>query len=542
MSLLSLTPAEAAPPVSRSRAVVHWAGLLVVLLAECVLLGAFFDASTLVRDGGWWGGLAEQTKVLSWLATSTVTGLLIFGTAQLRERRLSLRERVRCPRVSWWLLIVHFVGFIAFALVTGGITSGGLQHTQEASALLLIWLGAGLFTLLSWTAAVLPGTGFGVVLASAVIGLVAWLMGGCTLQFWAVLKYAVFAEVRALLSLLVTDVVCEPDTATLGTSTFRATVGSGCSGCEGIGLIWVCLGLYLWCYRRDLRWPWALLLLPVGTALVWVANTLRITVLICLGTWVSPDIALGGFHSQAGWLTFNAIALGLIAVTQRGRFFARNAAAAPERAENPAAPFLAPLLVLVAATMLTSALSDDFDVFYPLRVVVVGSVLLLFRPAYKGWLWSWSWQAVGIGGVAFVLWMALEYFRGAPSDEGLRTGLASLPTGWAVAWVVVRVVGSVVTVPLAEELGFRGYLLRRLVSADFREVSPAQFTWAAVIVSSALFGLLHGRWLAGMLVGLLYALALYRRGRVGDAVLAHAVTNGLIAAYVLATRTWSLWC
>jgi hypothetical protein len=30
-------------------------------------------------------------------------------------------------------------------------------------------------------------------------------------------------------------------------------------------------------------------------------------------------------------------------------------------------------------------------------------------------------------------------------------------------------------------------------------------------------------------------------GRLGDAVLAHAVTNALIVAYVLATGTWSLW-
>jgi membrane protease YdiL (CAAX protease family) len=55
------------------------------------------------------------------------------------------------------------------------------------------------------------------------------------------------------------------------------------------------------------------------------------------------------------------------------------------------------------------------------------------------------------------------------------------------------------------------------------------------------FGALHGRWLAGTLAGLCYALALYRRGRLGDAVLAHATTNALIAADVLATGTWSLW-
>ena len=38
-----------------------------------------------------------------------------------------------------------------------------------------------------------------------------------------------------------------------------------------------------------------------------------------------------------------------------------------------------------------------------------------------------------------------------------------------------------------------------------------------------------------------YALAVYRRSRLADAVLAHAVTNAILAAYVCATRNWHLW-
>jgi hypothetical protein len=42
-----------------------------------------------------------------------------------------------------------------------------------------------------------------------------------------------------------------------------------------------------------------------------------------------------------------------------------------------------------------------------------------------------------------------------------------------------------------------------------------------------------GRWLAGTLDGMAYAAALYRRGRVGEALYAHMTTNALIAGYVL---------
>ena len=94
---------------------------------------------------------------------------------------------------------------------------------------------------------------------------------------------------------------------------------------------------------------------------------------------------------------------------------------------------------------------------------------------------------------------------------------------------------------MAEELAFRGFLVRRLISTDFTEVAPGQFTWASFAISSILFGALHGRWLAGTLAGLLYALALYRRRELSDSVVAHATTNTLIAIYVLATGSWSMW-
>ena len=55
-------------------------------------------------------------------------------------------------------------------------------------------------------------------------------------------------------------------------------------------------------------------------------------------------------------------------------------------------------------------------------------------------------------------------------------------------------------------------------------------------------GALHGsRWPVGMVAGSLYALALLRRGRIGDAIAAHATTNALIAVDVLAFHHWNLW-
>ena len=95
--------------------------------------------------------------------------------------------------------------------------------------------------------------------------------------------------------------------------------------------------------------------------------------------------------------------------------------------------------------------------------------------------------------------------------------------------------------PLAEELAFRGYLTRKLVSPAFETVRPGHFTWLSFVVSSALLGLLHGRWVAGTLAGMAYAGALYRRGQVAEAVYAHMTTNVLLAGYVLWFGRWSMW-
>jgi CAAX prenyl protease-like protein len=109
-------------------------------------------------------------------------------------------------------------------------------------------------------------------------------------------------------------------------------------------------------------------------------------------------------------------------------------------------------------------------------------------------------------------------------------------------WLVFRLVGSVVAGPVAEELAFRGYLTRRLIAADFRAMPPGTFSWPAFLASSALFGLTHGvNWPAATLAGMAYALVYYRRGKLSDAVLAHATTNLLLAAYALATGDWSRW-
>ena len=139
-----------------------------------------------------------------------------------------------------------------------------------------------------------------------------------------------------------------------------------------------------------------------------------------------------------------------------------------------------------------------------------------------------------------MVWIGLQR-ADVPADRTFAAGLSALPAARKFAWLMFRTAGAVLTVPVAEELAFRGYLIRKLVASDFETVPAGQFTWFSFVASSLLFGLLHQQWIAGTIAGMLFAIAFYRRGRICDAVVAHASANAILAAYVLGTHQWSLW-
>jgi exosortase E/protease (VPEID-CTERM system) len=283
---------------------------------------------------------------------------------------------------------------------------------------------------------------------------------------------------------------------------------------------------------------------------VFLANTARIVALIELGAHVDPAMAVGGFHSKAGWVLFCAIALGVAAFSRRIPWFFKPGSAgaldAAGPADNPTAGFLMPLLTVVATAMVTGMFSSSLDRFYGLRIVTAGVALVAFRAYHPFRFWPRTLDkktglAVLAGVVAFALWLALyPNIDGIISLPWLHT-FHNLGPLERTEWLVLRVVGSVLLVPMVEELAFRGYALRRLTAVEFTAVAYEDVSFKALALSSIAFGVLHQAWIAGTLVGVLYgALAKYT-GRLADAVLAHAVTNALVAFWAIGFEQWTLW-
>jgi len=173
--------------------------------------------------------------------------------------------------------------------------------------------------------------------------------------------------------------------------------------------------------------------------------------------------------------------------------------------------------------------------------VILGLLMLVrYRDKLATLDWSCSWRGPLVGVAIFLVWslaaIILEPQRAMPDK------LAAMPTALRVSWILSRMAGSILIVPIAEELAYRGFLMRRLVKADFESVSFNSVGWPALLISAIAFGVAHGTlWLPGIIAGLAYGLILMRRGRMGEAVAAHATTNALIAAGVLAGNQWQLW-
>ena len=184
---------------------------------------------------------------------------------------------------------------------------------------------------------------------------------------------------------------------------------------------------------------------------------------------------------------------------------------------------------------------------YGLSVGVVGALLLYWRREY-GELsaqlrpsWPEVRLAIAVGLAVFVLWIQLD----APWMQ-LAAPAASytpLDAQGAVIWplVVVRWIGAALLVPVMEELFWRSFLMRWFQHETFEGVAPQQVGLRAVVLSTFVFMLAHTLWLAAIVAGLAYAWLYRRTGRLWVAVIAHAVTNGALGLWVVATGNWAFW-
>jgi exosortase E/protease (VPEID-CTERM system) len=523
--------------------------LAAAFFAEKIFLNLFVDfglaqeaqgLGALVRDAQHWG-----FRFL--VAFGAAVALFTHVRGWQDMQGIASRVTASPIRVSWILVHLALVALLAplsYALYRYTATD------LSVACVVILWCAvaamAGLAALASMASLPLW------LEAARALGSIRWyaaiaaLLGSGAMQMtqklWGPTSALTFDLTRRILSPIVPTLTADPVTLVLSTGRFAVQIADMCSGLEGVGLVLAFAGSWLFFFRDEYIFPRALLLIPAGVAAIFGLNVLRIAALILIGDAGFPEVAVYGFHSQAGWIAFIAVACGLVLLSRRSPWLNRTAGHVhpTENTRNPTAVYLMPLLAILAASAISRAFASDFQFLYPLTVVAALLMFTRYRRPLAALDWGWSWRGVAVGVLVYVVWIIAA--RMFIPEHAMPAKLAAMPAAPRLFWILSRIAGSVLLVPIAEELAYRGFLMRRLMKEDFESVPFKSVSWPALTLTAIVFGAAHGAlWIPGVIAGLAFGLLLMRRGRFGEAVAAHVTANALVCFSVLGWAQWQLW-
>lgn len=221
---------------------------------------------------------------------------------------------------------------------------------------------------------------------------------------------------------------------------------------------------------------------------------------------------------------------------------------------SPVTARVAPFVVFIVITFAQDWFGAAGRYWLYLAKTLAGAWMLwAVWPVVTEMRWKLSWQAVVVGVAVFAMWVGLDDLLvrlGLPNSypKLKLSGTAWNPNetfgaGSALTWffIVVRIAGSSLVVPMLEEVFFRSFLYRYVTRVDFLSVSLGAFVLRSLLITSLVFGFEHREWLAGLLCGFAYQGLVCRMNRLGDAIAAHAITNFLLGLWVVGRGAWQFW-
>jgi uncharacterized protein len=204
-----------------------------------------------------------------------------------------------------------------------------------------------------------------------------------------------------------------------------------------------------------------------------------------------------------------------------------------------------PFAAFAVLTMVQNRFGDAPQYWiYALKTAIGAWLLWIVRPYVKEMKWFFSWEAVVAGVAVFALWVGLDGYypmlaQRAGSFDPTRTyGAGAVP---ALIFIAVRFIGSTLIVPPLEEVFYRSFVYRYLIKSDFLSIPLGKFSLQAFLIAGAVFGIGHYEWLPGILCAFAYQGLVCRKGRLGDAMTAHAITNFLLAVWVVTRQAYYFW-
>ncbi|MCA9213112.1 MAG: CAAX prenyl protease-related protein [Planctomycetales bacterium] len=169
-----------------------------------------------------------------------------------------------------------------------------------------------------------------------------------------------------------------------------------------------------------------------------------------------------------------------------------------------------------------------------------------FKLPFRLSIWGFLCGAIGIVVWVGLVWLDHKTFNLAsytPEREAYNpfTEFGDNKTGF-YQFLAVRLFGFAVIVPIIEEFFIRGFLMRYVDDPDWDQV-PLHVCRFGGLISPTVYGLLtHTAEPLAAIAWFSMVTFLYRKtNNIWDCVVAHAVTNGLLAWYVIQYEQWYLW-
>src|SRR5215469_2029810 len=207
------------------------------------------------------------------------------------------------------------------------------------------------------------------------------------------------------------------------------------------------------------------------------------------------------------------------------------------------AGYVVPFLIYIGMI----ALPLPPGILFPVRFVLVLSSILYFSRPYLSLKPSQPLASIGVGIAVFLIWIGPDVlfgpsYRHSPIFFSGPQSSLNPTLQHNYVFLTFRVLSSIVTVPILEELFWRGWLMRWLIDQEFLKVPLGTYKAAAFWLVAILFASEHGSyWDVGLLTGVIYNFWVIRTKNLADCILAHSVTNAVLAYYVLAAGQWNYW-
>ena len=521
--------------------------VVTLVFLEIILLSLLFDAQAIGGHGLIVELLSEAGNILRWIIASAAV-LVLCLSSNFRTRssvlfgsRSSLSVLATfCMHLALFLVFVHLT-FILFEKTQNYTLFLGYAWILVAGA-----VGGSLALMIadlkSWRAFIIAERKSIAIAATG--GILIILLGTISRQLWGSMTEFTLGSTKLLLQIFYNDVIFSASESKLGLESFWVTIAPSCSGVEGIVLACATVLIYLFLSKEYLRYPHALILLPLAAIISIVLNLVRIAALIILGAEFSPELAVGGFHSIAGWIASILVALLIIFVFSNWSWIQKDNKGIPDitrRAADSAVAIaiLIPFVMFTGLSLISGIFIDEFDYLYPGKIVLVVFALGYFWNTYQLSKPQNLLESIAIGAIVAILWIILIPGNN-PKNMEFFQALNSLPA-WAVSfWIFFRMAGFLVVAPILEEMVFRGYLISRLSGQNIEINTKINFSLASLIISSVLFGLLHDAWLVGTIAGILFAYSRFRSRVITDPIVAHGTANIFVAVWASRTGNWSL--